>query len=96
MSYTLRVRAIKTLLVYSFGAAVFLPITFAEEAKPLGTYDAYKKQIENVCYADDLPWNQKIGGQEVQRLTTLSRFVYPDVFDAKAQEKYANSLKSLK
>ena len=96
MSYSVGVRAIGAILVYSFGAAVFLPTALAEETKPLGTYDSYKEQIEKVCYADALPWNQKIGGEEVPRLTTLSRFVYPDVFDAKAQEKYASGLKSLK
>ncbi len=96
MSYSLRFR-LATLMTVSFlGGGIFLQIAFAADSKFLGTYDSYKEQIENACYADALPWNQKIGGQEVPRLTSLSRFVYPDVFDSKAQEKYASGLKSFK
>ena len=83
------------------GVIVFTNLVYADGE--IGSYSAYTQAIEKVCYATtaengrSIPvWNRKIDNELPPPLTTFKQFVYPDIFDVKAAEKYSSGLKSLK
>ena len=92
---------IKIPLFVVVGVIVFIEFVYADGE--MGTYFAYTQAIEKVCYATTaengriIPvWNRKIDNELPPPLTTFKQFVYPDIFDAKAAEKFNSGLKSLK
>ena len=96
MSYTLKI------FFLLLGSLLILSSSVFAEGE-IGTYAAYTESIEKVCYATTaenggtIPvWNRKVDNELPPPLTTFKQFVYPDIFDPKAAEKYNSGLKSLK
>lgn len=76
---------------------------FAEgEAPPIGSYQAYKESIQNICYATDNPaisWNTKstFGSRDLpEPLLSISRNDYPDMLSANYNKEFEQWIKSVK
>jgi hypothetical protein len=76
---------------------------FAEwEPAEVGSYQAYKESIQNICYATDNPaisWNNKstFGSRDLpETLLSISRNDYPDMFSGNYNKEFEQGIKSVK
>ena len=71
----------------------------AEESDlKIGTYDAYKESVQNICYATDNPaisWNSKstFGGRDLPEVfLTISRNDYPNMFSSNSNQEFEKGI----